>query len=187
MPRQGSRNRLEPGELRKRGTGELTSAREHSSVDAHGSAPESAALPGATGPKKRQRCDKEGDVIFLKPGALDGWEGVSSQATALVVVQKKMGPPRPGPDGSPRYVIARPLLGGPQEEWHISQIDSIRDRLPDIYRAFTETADPEREDLRALIASATRKQHERAAVPISVLFGQIVPGADWSAFADASD
>ena len=89
------------------------------------------AAEGQPPTKKRKRCyNKEGRVVFLRPGVLDGWEGAESSATALVVVGKQMGRPLVA-GGSPRYVIARPLAaGGPQEEWHISQLETSGERLP---------------------------------------------------------
>ena len=129
--------------------------------------------------KKRPRFDREGNVAFLRPGVLDGWEGVESPATALIVVGKRLGHPLV-PGGSPRYVIARPLAGGPQEEWHISQLESSGERLPGLYRAFKEAEEPMREKLRGLIARVVREQHRSPTEPIETLFGQLVPGGVWA-------
>ena len=82
--------------------------------------------------------------------------------------------------GSPRYVIARPLAGGPEEEWHISQLESSGERLPGLYRAFKEAEEPMREKLRVLIARVVREQHRNVAVPIETLFEQVVPGGVWA-------
>ena len=129
---------------------------------------------------KRLRCfNKEGSVVFIRPGVLDGWEGVESPATALVVVGKRLGHPLV-PGGSPRYVIARPLAGGPQEEWHISQLESSGERLPGLYRAFKEAEEPMRDKLRGLIARVVREQHRSPTEPIETLFGQLVPGGVWA-------
>ena len=84
------------------------------------------------------------------------------------------------PGGSPRYVIARPLAGGPQEEWHISQLESSGERLPGLYRAFKEAEEPMRDKLRGLIARVVREQHRSPTEPIETLFGQLVPGGVWA-------
>ena len=188
------RQRREKGEIHERPVApcdapsqELLSAREHmkrGTMDEGGWVDEpSRGLPGkaagarpprtAAGAqppaKKRPRFDRAGNVAFVRPGALGGWEGVESPATALVVVGKRMGQP-PITGGSPRYVIARPLAGGPEEEWHISQLESSGERLPGLYRAFKEAEEPMREKLRVLIARVVREQHRNVAVPIETLF-----------------
>ena len=138
--------------------------------------PATGAEPPA---KKRPRFDREGNVAFVRPGVLDGWEGVESPATALVVVGKRMGRPLVT-GGSPRYVSARPLAGGPQEEWHISQLESSSERLPGLYRAFKEAEEPQREKLRGLIERVIHELQRHATVPIEQVFGQLVPGGVWS-------
>ena len=198
------RQRREKGEIHERPVApcdapsqELLSAREHmkrGTMDEGGWVDEpSQGLPGkaagarpprtAAGAqppaKKRPRFDRAGNVAFVRPGALGGWEGVESPATALVVVGKRMGQP-PITGGSPRYVIARPLAGGPEEEWHISQLESSGERLPGLYRAFKEAEEPMREKLRVLIARVVREQHRNVAVPIETLFEQVVPGGVWA-------
>lgn len=198
------RQRREKGEIHERPVApcdapsqELLSAREHmkrGTMDEGGWVDEpSRGLPGkaagarpprtAAGAqppaKKRPRFDRAGNVAFVRPGALGGWEGVESPATALVVVGKRMGQP-PITGGSPRYVIARPLAGGPEEEWHISQLESSGERLPGLYRAFKEAEEPMREKLRVLIARVVREQHRNVAVPIETLFEQVVPGGVWA-------
>ena len=198
------RQRREKGEIHERPVApcdapsqELLSAREHmkrGTIDEGGWVDEpSQGLPGkaagarpprtAAGAqppaKKRPRFDRAGNVAFVRPGALGGWEGVESPATALVVVGKRMGQP-PITGGSPRYVIARPLAGGPEEEWHISQLESSGERLPGLYRAFKEAEEPMREKLRVLIARVVREQHRNVAVPIETLFEQVVPGGVWA-------
>ena len=198
------RQRREKGEIHERPVApcdapsqELLSAREHmkrGTMDEGGWVDEpSRGLPGkaagarpprtAAGAqppaKKRPRFDRAGNVAFVRPGALGGWEGVESPATALVVVGKRMGQP-PITGGSPRYVIARPLAGGPEEEWHISQLESSGERLPGLYRAFKEAEEPLREKLRVLIARVVREQHRNVAVPIETLFEQVVPGGVWA-------
>ena len=198
------RQRREKGEIHERPVApcdapsqELLSAREHmkrGTMDEGGWVDEpSRGLPGkaagarpprtAAGAqppaKKRPRFDRAGNVAFVRPGALGGWEGVESPATALVVVGKRMGQP-PITGGSPRYVIARPLAGGPEEEWHISQLESSGERLRGLYRAFKEAEEPMREKLRVLIARVVREQHRNVAVPIETLFEQVVPGGVWA-------
>ena len=198
------RQRREKGEIHERPVApcdapsqELLSAREHmkrGTMDEGGWVDEpSPGLPGkaagarpprtAAGAqppaKKRPRFDRAGNVAFVRPGALGGCEGVESPATALVVVGKRMGQP-PITGGSPRYVIARPLAGGPEEEWHISQLESSGERLPGLYRAFKEAEEPMREKLRVLIARVVREQHRNVAVPIETLFEQVVPGGVWA-------
>jgi len=138
--------------------------------------PATGAEPPA---KKRPRFDREGNVAFVRPGVLDGWEGVESPATALVITGKRLGQP-PVPGGSPRYVIARPLAGGEPEEWHISQLESTIERLPSLYRTFKEAEEPMREKLRVLIARVVREQHRNATVPMETVFGQVVPGGVWA-------
>ena len=110
---------------------------------------------------------------------MDGWEGAESPATALVVVGKQMGRPLVA-GGSLRYVIARPLAGGPQEEWHISQLETSGERLPGLYRAFIEAEEPQREKLRGLIERVIQELHRRSTVPIEETFEQLVPGGVWS-------
>lgn len=146
---------------------------------AAGARPPRTAAGAQPPAKKRPRFDRAGNVAFVRPGALGGWEGVESPATALVVVGKRMGQP-PITGGSPRYVIARPLAGGPEEEWHISQLESSGERLPGLYRAFKEAEEPMREKLRVLIARVVREQHRNVAVPIETLFEQVVPGGVWA-------
>ena len=77
-------------------------------------------------------------------------------------------------------MIARPLAGGPQEEWHVSQLESCRERLPGLYRAFKEAEEPQREELRSLIERVTQEMQRRSPVPIEVTFEGLVPGAAWS-------
>lgn len=198
------RQRREKGEIHERPVApcdapsqELLSAREHMKrgtmdegwwVDepsqglpgkAAGARPPRTAAGAQPPAKKRPRFDRAGNVAFVRPGALGGWEGVESPATALVVVGKRMGQP-PITGGSPRYVIARPLAGGPEEEWHISQLESSGERLPGLYRAFKEAEEPMREKLRVLIARVVREQHRNVAVPIETLFEQVVPGGVWA-------
>ena len=198
------RQRREKGEIHERPVApcdapsqELLSAREHMKrgtmdegwwVDepsqglpgkAAGARPPRTAAGAQPPAKKRPRFDRAGNVAFVRPGALGGWEGVESPATALVVVGKRMGQP-PITGGSPRYVIARPLAGGPEEEWHISQLESSGERLPSLYRAFKEAEEPMREKLRVLIARVVREQHRNVAVPIETLFEQVVPGGVWA-------
>ena len=164
MKRSG-RHRREKGEIRERPVG----------------APEPAK--GQPPTKKRLRCfNKEGSVVFIRLGGLDGWESAESAespATALVVVGKRMGRPLVT-GGSPRYVSARPLAGGPQEEWHISQLESSSERLPGLYRAFKEAEEPQREKLRGLIERVIQELQRHATVPIEQVFGQLVPGGVWS-------
>ena len=194
MKRSG-RHRREKGEIRERPVAprdapsqELLSAREHmkrGTMDEGGGTdaptqPRQTAAEGQPPTKKRKRCfNKEGRVVFLRPGVLDGWEGAESPATALVVVGKQMGRPLVA-GGSPRYVIARPLAGGPQEEWHISQLETSGERLPGLYRAFIEAEEPQREKLRGLIARVIREMHRHSTVPIETVFEQSVPGGVWS-------
>ena len=198
------RQRREKGEIHERPVApcdapsqELLSAREHMKrgtmdegwwVDepsqglpgkAAGARPPRTAAGAQPPAKKRPRFDRAGNVAFVRPGALGGCEGVESPATALVVVGKRMGQP-PITGGSPRYVIARPLAGGPEEEWHISQLESSGERLPGLYRAFKEAEEPMREKLRVLIARVVREQHRNVAVPIETLFEQVVPGGVWA-------
>ena len=140
-------------------------------------------LPEAQPPPKKarlKRClNKEGSVVFLRPGVLEGEELLASPATALVVVGRRLG--RPLPTGrSPRYIIARPLAGGPQEEWHASQLESVSERMPGLYRAFKEAEEPQREELRSLIERVILEVHRRSTVPIEVTFEGLVPGAAWS-------
>ena len=59
------------------------------------------------------------------------------------------------PHTSPRYIIARPLAGGPQEEWHASQLESVSERIPKLYRAFKEAEEPQREELRSVATTQT--------------------------------
>ena len=88
---------------------------------------------------------------------------------------------RPLPTGnSPRYIIARPLAGGPQEEWHASQLASVSDRMPGLYRAFKGSEEPQREELRSLIEQVIQEEQRRSTVPIEVKFAELVPGAVWS-------
>ena len=142
---------------------------------------------GQPPPKKKSshstrlpRCfNKEGSVVFLRPGVLEGEELLASPATALVVVGKRLG--RPLPTGnSPRYIIARPLAGGPQEEWHASQLESVSERIPKLYRTFKEAEEPQREELRSLIERVVQEEQLRSTVPIEQKFAQLVPGAVWS-------
>ena len=141
-------------------------------------------LPEAQPPPKKKarlkRClNKEGSVVFLRPGVLEGEELLASPATALVVVGKRLG--RPLPTGnSPRYIIARPLAGGPQEEWHASQLESVSERIPKLYRTFKEAEEPQREELRSLIERVMQEEQLRSTVPIEQKFAQLVPGAVWS-------
>ena len=168
---------------------ELLTAREHmkrGTMDEGGctdgtkhSLPPEAQPP----PKKKsrlKRCfNKEGSVVFLRPGVLEGEELLASPATALVVVGRRLG--RPLPTGnSPRYIIARPLAGGPQEEWHASQLASVSDRMPGLYRAFKGSEEPQREELRSLIEQVIQEEQRRSTVPIEVKFAELVPGAVWS-------
>ena len=87
---------------------------------------------------------------------------------------------------SPRYIIARPLAGGPQEEWHASQLESVSERIPKLYRAFKEAEEPQREELRNLIERVMQEEQLRRSnyahgtVTIEVKFAQLVPGAVWS-------
>ena len=166
---------------------ELLTAREHmkrGTMDEEGwtDGAKQSLLPEAQPPPKKKtrlkRCfNKEGSVVFLRPGVLEGEELLASPATALVVVGKRLG--RPLPTGnSPRYIIARPLAGGPQEEWHASQLQSVSERLPGLYHAFKEAEEPRREELRSLIERVILE--ERSTVPIEVKFAQLVPGAVWS-------
>ena len=194
MKRSG-RHRREKGEIRERPVAprdapsqELLSAREHmkrGTMDEGGGTdaptqPRQTAAEGQPPTKKRLRCfNKEGSVVFIRPGVLDGGESAESPATALVVVGKRLGHPLV-PGGSPRYVIARPLAGGPQEEWHISQLESSGERLPGLYRAFKEAEEPMRDKLRGLIARVVREQHRSPTEPIETLFGQLVPGGVWA-------
>ena len=145
--------------------------------------PSRVARPAAEGQppaKKRLRCfNKEGSVVFIRPGVLDGWESAESPATALVVVGKRMGRPLV-PGGSPRYVSARPLAGGPQEEWHISQLESSSERLPGLYRAFKEAEEPQREKLRGLLERVIQELQRHATVSIEQVFDQLVPGGVWT-------
>ena len=84
------------------------------------------------------------------------------------------------PHTSPRYIIARPLAGGPQEEWHASQLESVSERIPKLYRAFKEAGEPQREELRSLIERVMQEEQLRSTVPIEVKFADLVPGAVWS-------
>ncbi len=133
--------------------------------------------------KKRPRFDREGNVVFLRPGARippgfnRGDDG--SPATALVVVAKRMGRPLV-PGGSPRYVVARPLAGGEPEEWHISELEGSVERLPGLYRAFKEAEEPMREKLRVLIYDVVREDHPSPTVPMETVFSSLVPGGVWS-------
>ena len=131
--------------------------------------------------KKRLRCfNKEGSVVFIRPGELHGRESVESRHIALVVVGKRMGR-APIPGGSPRYVIAKPLAGGGDpEEWHISQLESSSERMPSLYRAFKEAEEPQRGKLRGLIERVIQELHRRSTVPIEETFEQLVPGGVWS-------
>ena len=142
-------------------------------------APHLAAERQPPSRKRKRFLDREGIVLFLRPGALDGWESAASPATAVVVVGKRMGRPLI-PGGSPRYVIARPLAGGPQEEWHVSQLEPTGERLPGLYRAFREAEEPQRETLRVLIARVIREMHRSSTVSIEQMFEQSVPGGVWS-------
>ena len=194
MKRSG-RHRREKGEIRERPVAprdapsqELLSAREHmkrGTMDEGGGTdaptqPRQTAAEGQPPTKKRLRCfNKEGSVVFIRPGVLDGGESAESPATALVVVGKRMGRPLVT-GGSPRYVSARPLAGGPQEEWHISQLESSSERLPSLYRAFKEAEEPQREKLRGLIERVIQELQRHATVPIEQVFGQLVPGGVWS-------
>jgi len=197
MKRSG-RHRREKGEIRERPVAprdapsqELLSAREHmkrGTMDEGGwtdapTQPRQTAAEGQPPTKKRLRCfNKEGSVVFIRPGVLDGGESAESPATALVVVGKRMGRPLVT-GGSPRYVIARPLAGGPQEEWHISQLESSSERLPGLYRAFKEAEEPQREKLRGLIERVIQELQRHATVPIEQVFDQLVPSGAWSQIA----
>lgn len=143
LPKQRPSRRLEEGEIR--GTADEAAVPRKRARGDEGAMPRDSGRHART---ERQRHDKPGNVVFCT---------VESTPRPLLTVDKRLVAPT-AQGGSQKLVSVQPLLGsGPMETYPLSELDSLKDRLPSLFAGAASD-----EDLRALVGRCVRKQHERS-------------------------